>query len=72
MIVDTPSQGTNKQKYFNHNNYKDKRCRLWPEINTFASISSLIGCVFFIFRGKKYEPNPSEMDIKVFIPAPTQ
>ena len=32
----------------------------------------LIGYVFYIFRRKNYEPNPSEMDIKVLILAPTQ
>ena len=71
-IVYTPSQGTNREKNFNQINYKDKRCRLWREINTFPSISSLLGCVFSFFQRKKYEPNPSEMDIKLLIPAPTQ
>ena len=38
---------------------------------TFPSISSLIGRAFSIFRQKMDGPNASEMDIKVFIPAPT-
>ena len=59
IIVYRPSQGTNREKYFYHINYKDKRCRFWWEINTFPSISSLIGCVFSIFPRKKYEPNLS-------------
>ena len=33
-----PSQGTNREKYFNRNNLKEK-CRLWREIKTFPSIS---------------------------------
>ena len=72
IVVYMPSQGTNREWYFNHTNYKDKRCRLWRESNTFRSISPLMGCVFSIFRRKKYELNSSEMDIKLFIPAPTQ
>ena len=72
IIVYTPSQSTNREEYFNYVHYKDKRCRLWREINTFSSISSLIGCVCSTFRRKKYKPNPSEMDMKVLIPAPTQ
>ena len=57
IIVYTPKQGTNTETYFNHINYKDKTYRLWWEINTFPTISSLLGCVFSIFRRKKYEPN---------------
>ena len=38
---------------------------------TLPSISSLIGRAFSTFRQKMDGPNPSEMDIKVFIPAPT-
>ena len=49
-----------------------EKCRLWREINTFASISLLIGCILSIFRQKMYEPNPMERDIKGLIPAPTQ
>ena len=37
----------------------------------FPSIASLIGRVTSIFRQKMDGPNPSEIDIKVFIPAPT-
>ena len=38
---------------------------------TFPSISSLIGRPFSIFRQKMDSPNPSEMEIKVLIFAPT-
>ena len=51
---------------------KGKKYRLWREINTFPSISSLMDRVFSIFRQKRYASNPSEMDIKVVIPAPIQ
>ena len=71
-MVYTPDQGTNREKYFNHINYQTERCRLWREINTFPSIPSLTDRVFPIFREKKVRSDPSEMDIKVVIPAPTQ
>ena len=70
--VYTPDQGTNREKYFNHNIYQSKRCRLWREINTLPSLSSLTDRVLSIFRQKKVRSDPSEMDIKVVIPAPTQ
>ena len=44
---------------------------LWRKINTFPSISSLKDRVFPIFRQEKVRSDPSEMDIKVVIPAPT-
>ena len=72
IMVYTPSQSTNTEKYFNHIIYKDKSCRFWRETNTSPSISSLLDCVISIFRRKKYEPNPSEVDIIMVIPAPTQ
>ena len=72
IIVYTPSQDTNREKYFNHINYKDKRCRLRQEINTFPSISSLRGSAFSIFHLKMNEPDPSQMDIKLLNSAPTQ
>ena len=40
--------------------------------NTFPLVSSLIGCTFSILQKKNYETNPSEMDIKVLVPAPKQ
>ena len=52
-------------------NTSKSECRLWWEINNFPSISSLIGRVLSIFRQKMEGPNPSELDIKVFNPAPT-
>ena len=38
---------------------------------TFPSISSIIGRAFSLFRQKIDGPNPSEMDVKASIPAPT-
>ena len=49
-----------------------EKCQLWQEINSSPSISSNIDRVFSTFRRKKYGYNPSEMDNKVVIPAPTQ
>ena len=51
---------------------KEKGCRLWREINTLPSISSLTDSVFPTFRNENVRSDPSEMDIKVVIPAPTQ
>ena len=72
IIVYTPSQGTNLEKYFNQINYEDEKRWLWEEINTFHSIPFLIDCAFSIIRQKIYEPNPLEKDIKLLIHAPTQ
>ena len=49
-----------------------EKCRLWRETNTFPSIYSLTDRVFSIFRQKIYVSNPSEMNIKMLIPAPTR
>ena len=49
-----------------------EKCPLQREINTYPSISSFIDRVFSFFQRKKYGSNPSEMDIKVVIPLPTQ
>ena len=38
----------------------------------FSSISSFTDGVFSMFRQKQYEFKPSEKDIKVLVPAPTQ
>ena len=72
ILVYTPSQGKNREKYLNQITYQDKKGQLWREINTFLSISSLIGYVFSIFWRITYDPTPSEIEIEVFIPAPTQ
>ena len=72
IIVYTPDQGTNREKYFNHIICQREKCRLWREINTFPSISSLTDRVFSIFRQEEVRSDPSKMDIKVFIPLPTQ
>ena len=50
---------------------KDKNADSGGKQTTFSSISSLIGRAFSIFRQKMDGPNPSRMDIKVFINAPT-
>ena len=47
------------------------KCQLWQERNTFPSIFSLIGRVFTFIRQKIDAPDPSELDIKMLIPAPT-
>ena len=70
IIVYTPIQSTNREKYFNHIIYFKKMPTLAGK-NTSPSISSFIDRVFSIFRRKKYMSNPSEMDIKVLVPAPT-
>ena len=67
----TPSQIANKEKYFNHKIYQGK-LRLRREKNTFPPISSLIDLVLSIFRRQMNGSNPSEIDIKLLIPAPTQ
>ena len=47
-------------------------CQHWREMNLFSSISSFTDGVFSMFRQKQYEFKPSEKDIKVLVPAPTQ
>ena len=71
IIVYTPSSGTTREKYFIKDNIKVKTPILAGKKTTFPSISSLIGRAFSILRPKMDRPNPSEMDIKVSIPAPT-
>ena len=71
IIVYTPSQGTNKEKYSYRIKHQRLKCRLWREINTFTSIPSLIGRVLSIFRWKMDGPNQLERDNKVLIPAST-
>ena len=71
MIVCTPSQGTNREKDSRNKQHQRLECRLWRGIDTFPYISSLMGRVFSISRRKMDGPNPSKMDIKLLIPAPT-
>ena len=71
IIVYTPSQGTFREKYFNHTIYKGKNADFWWKINISPSICYLMDRVFSIFWQKKYGSNPPEMDIKVVIPLPT-
>ena len=69
--VCTPSQYTNREKYFNNINHKER-------IPTLAGNKHLFMLLFphwprfSISRRKKYGPNRSAMDIEVLIPAPTQ
>ena len=61
----------NKEKYFIHHNIKVENCDSGGKQTTFPSICSLKGRAFSIFRQKRQGPNPSELDIKMFIPAAT-
>ena len=70
IIVYTPTQGTIK-KSTNITNISKLECQLWREIYNFSIHFSPIGRAFSIFRQKIDGPNPSEMHIKVFIPALT-
>ena len=70
-IVCTLSQGTNREKYSYKIQHQRLKCQLWRGTNTFSSISSLMGHVLSIRRRKMDGPNPSEMDIKVPVNAPT-
>ena len=71
VLVYTPSQGANREKYFNHVNYKGKMATLaWNKQHSIHLVSLMPR--FFIFRRKMYGPNPSKLDIEVFFPAPTQ
>ena len=65
-------QEVGPHKYFYHIIYQREGCRLWRGINTLPSPFSLTDRVFPIFRQEKVRSGPSEMDIKVVIPAPTQ
>ena len=71
LAVYTPSEGTIREKYFNHINYKLKNAGVardkHPSIHLFPHKPRV-----FQFKWKKYGPHPSEMDIKMLIPATTQ
>ena len=66
IINYTPSQGTNRENYFNCINYEDKRYRLWREVNTFPAISSFSGCVLSVFRRKNTSPLRQKRTSKCF------
>ena len=68
ISVCTPSQGTKRENYSYEIQHQMLKCRLWREINTYPSISSLKGRLLPIFRRKMDRPNTSEMDIEVLIP----
>ena len=70
IIVNTPSQGLIMAENFNQKNYKRKLPNL-------AGIQNIFIQMFFhwprfsVFGQKKCGPNPSKLDIKGIIPAPT-
>ena len=66
-----PNQETNREKYFNQTIYDGKTPTLVRK-NTSPSISSFMNLIFSIFQRKNCGSNPTEMDIKMVIPAPTQ
>ena len=70
MIVYTPKQSTNLEKYFINYNIEVKMPTL-AENKHFFYPSSVIGRAFSFLRQKMDEVNPSQMEIKVFVPAPT-
>ena len=73
IIAYTPNQGTNREDYLNHIIYKGKKCRLTLAGNEHLSVHFFLhGPRIFHLSTEKYGSNPSEMDIKVVIPAPTQ
>ena len=70
ITVYTLTRGTKWEKVLKKSITKGK-CRLWWETKNFPFISLLIGRNISIIRRKMYGPDPSEMDIKVLIRAPT-
>ena len=71
IIVYPPSQSTNRENYFVHHYIKVRNADSGRKKTTFPSISSITVRAFSIFRKKMDGTNPSEVEIKVFIPAPT-
>ena len=55
-------------KYFNHNFYQRKICRLWRELNTLPSTSSFTDSLFSIFRRKSTGPIPRKRASKWLFP----
>ena len=72
IIVYTPNQGENREKYFNHINYQGKTPTLTgnkhPSVHFFFHRPRL----FHLSRKKMQRSSPSEVEIKLAIPAPTQ
>ena len=60
IFVCTPSQGTNRGKYSYNIQHQRTDFRLWRELSTFPSNSSLIGRILSIFRRKMAGSNPSK------------
>ena len=67
IMVYTPIQGTNRENYINHFIYKGKTGKKHPSVHLF-----LHRLRTFQLSTEKNGSNPSEWDIKMFIPAPTQ
>ena len=68
IIVYTPFQGTNKKKYFNNIIYKWKLPTLAGNKHLSVHFPFHRHCLFHL----SYGSNPSEVDIKVVLPVPTQ
>ena len=70
-IVYTPSQGTNKEKYWHFYYIKARMLTLAGNKQLFHPSFPPMDARFSFFRRKIDGPNPSEMDIKMPIPPPT-
>ena len=57
IIVQTPDQDINREKYLNHIIYKEKNADSFGKQNTSSSMSSFTDRVFSIFRRKKVRIN---------------
>ena len=71
IIVYTPSQGTNREKYNEKMTKSEWECRIWREINNLSIHPFPLRTLPFHLSIEKGRPNPSGMDIKVFISVPT-
>ena len=72
IIVHTPNQGTNREKYFDHIIYEGKDADFCGKKTPFRPFLPSWTASFPSFDRKKHGSDPSEMNIKVAIPAPTQ
>ena len=69
IIVYTSDQGTNREKYFNHNIYQRERCRLGREIKTpFRPFLRSRTASFPSFDRKKYGPIRRKWTSKWLLP----
>ena len=69
IIVCTLIQRTKVENYSYKNQHQNMKHRLWPEINSFPSNSSLIRSVLSMFRRKTDTAIPSKLEIDALIPA---